>query len=48
MFKKNKSFYLSHPLYIKNYEFYKYNVDDLNEYNFSKFDNITFKSNCNK
>ena len=48
MLKKNKSFYLSHPLYIKNYEFYKYNVDDLNEYNFSKFDNITFKSNCNK
>ena len=43
----NKSFYLNHPL-IKYRKFYKYNADDINEYNFSKFDNVTLKANnCN-
>lgn len=44
----NKSFYLSHPLLKKNNEFYKFNIDDVDEYSFSKFDKITFKANnCN-
>ena len=43
----NKSFIINHPL-IKYREYYKYNADDINEYSFSKFDNITLKAlNCN-
>ena len=40
----NKSFYPSYPPNLKKHEFYKFNIDDLTEYSFPKFDNITLKA----
>lgn len=44
----NNSFLLSYQKFKKNNIFYNFNINDLNEYSFQRFDKITLKTNnCN-
>ena len=44
----NNSFLLSYKKFKKNNIFYNFNINDLNEYSFQRFDKITLKTNnCN-